>query len=118
MTKVAFLGLGVMGRPMAGHLAAQGFAPTVYNRSEAKTEAWAGVHNGDTATSPADAVRDADFVFACLGDDPDVAAVVENAAASLKKGAVFVDHRLGLRVSSYTRPSMGSVISAAAPCMV
>ena len=92
MTKVAFLGLGVMGRPMAGHLAAKGFATTVYNRSEAKTEAWAGVHNGDTATSPADAVRDADFVFACLGDDPDVAAVVENAAASLKKGAVFVDH--------------------------
>ena len=92
MTKVAFLGLGVMGYPMAGHLAAKGFATTVYNRSEAKVEAWAGVHNGDTASSPADAVRDADFVFACLGDDPDVAAVVEAAAASLKTGAVFVDH--------------------------
>jgi 3-hydroxyisobutyrate dehydrogenase-like beta-hydroxyacid dehydrogenase len=90
--KTAFLGLGVMGFPMAGHLAAKGYDVAVYNRTASKAADWTKKHSGTAAPTPAEAVKDADLVFACLGDDPDVEAVVEAAAPGLKKGAVFVDH--------------------------
>ena len=70
MAKAAFLGLGVMGYPMAGHLAAAGHEVTVYNRTYEKAEAWTQEHKGKSARTPADAVKGADFVFACVGDDP------------------------------------------------
>ena len=92
MDKVTFLGLGVMGYPMAGHLAKRDFDLTVYNRSAAKAEKWASVFEGRVAPAIGDAVKDADIVFACLGDDPDVAAVVDEAAQSLSTGVIFVDH--------------------------
>lgn len=92
MTKTAFLGLGVMGFPMAGHLAAKGHNVTVYNRTSAKSDQWVKQHEGVQAQTPVDAVQGADLVFACLGDDPDVSAVVGAALEGLKAGAVFVDH--------------------------
>lgn len=91
-SKIAFLGLGVMGGPMAGHLAAKGFDVAVYNRTPARADAWLQSHQGRAAATPDEAVREADIVLACLGDDPDVASVVEKAAVSLKPGTVFVDH--------------------------
>lgn len=91
-SKIAFLGLGVMGGPMAGHLAAKGFEVTVYNRTAARADAWLKAHQGRAAAAPDEAVREADMVFACLGDDPDVASVIEKAAAALKPGTVVVDH--------------------------
>lgn len=90
--KTAFLGLGVMGYPMAGHLAAKGHEVRVYNRTAAKAQRWAKDHKGVAATTPAEAAQGADLVFACLGDDPDVEAVVAAALPGLKDGAVFVDH--------------------------
>jgi len=92
MTKTAFLGLGVMGFPMAGHLAAKGHDVTVYNRTRAKADEWVKKHKGAAAETPAEAVKGTDFIFACLGDDPDVSAVVGAALDGLKAGAVFVDH--------------------------
>jgi 3-hydroxyisobutyrate dehydrogenase-like beta-hydroxyacid dehydrogenase len=93
--RVAFIGLGVMGAPMAGHLAAKGHRVAVWNRAAAKTDAWTAAHEGRAAASPADAARDADFVFTCVGNDDDVRAVVlgaEGAFAGMKRGAVLVDH--------------------------
>ena len=93
--RVAFLGLGVMGFPMAGHLARAGHQVTVYNRTAAKAQAWAGEFGGRVAATPADAARDADFVFACVGNDEDLRQVVlgeQGAFAGMKPGAVFVDH--------------------------
>lgn len=92
MTKTAFLGLGVIGFPMAGHLAAKGYDVAVYNRTRSKADQWAKQHKGAVAETPMEAVTDADLVFACLGDDPDVSAVVGAAQGSLKEGAVFTDH--------------------------
>jgi 3-hydroxyisobutyrate dehydrogenase len=69
---VAFLGLGVMGDPMAGHLAAAGHRVTVYNRTAAKAAAWVARHGGKSAPTPADAARGAEFVFACVGNDDDL----------------------------------------------
>lgn len=95
MAKVAFLGLGVMGYPMAGHIAAKGHEVTVYNRTTTKAEAWAKDHGGSFAVTPAEAVADADFVFSCVGDDPDVLAVAlgENGAiAAMKSEAVYIDN--------------------------
>jgi 3-hydroxyisobutyrate dehydrogenase/2-hydroxy-3-oxopropionate reductase len=95
MAKVAFLGLGVMGFPMAGHLAAKGHEVTVYNRTAAKAEAWVRHHKGEWAATPADAARDCDFVMACVGNDDDLRAIClgENGAfAGMKPGAIFVDH--------------------------
>ena len=95
MSKVAFLGMGVMGYPMAGHIAAAGHDVTVYNRTPAKAEAWAGQHGGAFALTPAAAARDADFVFCCVGDDPDVLSVAlgdEGAIPAMKNGAVFIDN--------------------------
>lgn len=95
MAKVAFLGLGVMGFPMAGHLAAKGHEVTVYNRTEAKARAWVERHGGAYAATPAEAAGGAEFVMACVGNDDDLRAVClgENGAfAGMQRGAIFVDH--------------------------
>ncbi len=95
MAKIAFLGLGVMGYPMAGHLAAKGHEVTVYNRTTAKAEKWVAEHGGAMATTPALAAKGCELVFACVGNDDDLRAVTigENGAfAAMAKGAVFVDH--------------------------
>jgi 3-hydroxyisobutyrate dehydrogenase len=95
MAKVAFLGMGVMGYPMAGHIAAAGHEVTVYNRTVAKAEAWAAQHGGNFCETPAAAAKDADFVFCCVGDDPDVLAVAngpDGAIPVMKQGAVFIDN--------------------------
>jgi 3-hydroxyisobutyrate dehydrogenase len=92
---VAFLGLGVMGHPMAGHLARAGHRVTVYNRTAAKAAAWVAEHGHRSAPTPAEAAREADFVFACVGNDDDLRAVAagpEGAFSTLRPGAVFVDH--------------------------
>ncbi|MFT6913439.1 MAG: 3-hydroxyisobutyrate dehydrogenase, partial [Paracoccaceae bacterium] len=75
MAKVAFLGLGVMGYPMAGHLAKAGHDVTVYNRTTAKAEKWAAEHGGSFARTPAEAAKGADFVMSCVGNDDDLRAV-------------------------------------------
>ena len=96
MAKVAFLGLGVMGYPMAGHLKNKGgHDVTVYNRTTAKAEKWVAEHGGDLGVTPAEAVRDCDFVFACVGNDNDLRQVTlgpDGALAAMKKGAIFIDH--------------------------
>jgi 3-hydroxyisobutyrate dehydrogenase-like beta-hydroxyacid dehydrogenase len=93
--KVAFLGLGVMGFPMAGHLALAGHKVTVYNRSREKALAWCKEFSGGSAPTPREAVADCDFVFSCVGNDDDLRAVTlgdSGAFAGMKSGAVFVDH--------------------------
>jgi 3-hydroxyisobutyrate dehydrogenase len=94
--KVAFIGLGVMGSPMAGHLAARGgHDVTVYNRSRAKAEAWVAKHGGKSAETPAKAAEGASIVFSCVGDDPDLREVTLGATGAFQKmakGAIFVDH--------------------------
>ena len=93
--RVAFLGLGVMGLPMAGHLALAGHTVRVYNRSASKADAYVAEFGGTSAATPREAARDADIVFACVGNDDDLRSVVlgENGAfAGMKAGAVFVDH--------------------------
>ena len=95
MTKVAFLGLGVMGYPMAGHLAAKGHAVTVYNRTAAKADKWVAAHGGAAAATPAQAVAGAQIAFACVGNDDDLRSITvgENGAfGAMQRGAVFVDH--------------------------
>ncbi|TMV13636.1 NAD(P)-dependent oxidoreductase [Arenibacterium halophilum] len=95
MAKLAFLGLGVMGYPMAGHLQKAGHEVTVYNRTAAKAEAWVAEHGGAMATTPAKAAEGADFVMACVGNDDDLRSVclgTDGAFAGMTKGAVFVDH--------------------------
>lgn len=90
--KVAFLGLGVMGFPMAGHLAKAGHDVTVYNRSAAKAAAWVEKHGGRAAATPAEAAAGADAVFCCVGDDNDARHVAGGALAGLAPGALLVDH--------------------------
>ncbi|RYF32401.1 MAG: NAD(P)-dependent oxidoreductase, partial [Comamonadaceae bacterium] len=93
--KVAFLGLGVMGFPMAGHLALAGHEVTVYNRSAGKRDAWTGEFKGRAAATPREAVAGCDFVFCCVGNDDDLRSVVlgeQGALAGMQGGAVFVDH--------------------------
>lgn len=95
MAQVAFLGLGVMGFPMAGHLVAKGHKVTVYNRTVAKAEAWVAKHGGQLATTPAKAASGADFVMACVGNDDDLRSLCtgpEGAFSGMKAGAIFVDH--------------------------
>lgn len=92
MAKVAFIGLGVMGAPMAGHLARAGHEVSVYNRSEDKARDWAQKHIGRTYSDIARAVDGVDVVFVCVGDDRDVREVFEAASTSMRKGAIFVDH--------------------------
>lgn len=93
--KVAFLGLGVMGFPMAGHLALAGHDVTVYNRSAAKAKAWTEEFKGRAAPTPREAVAGCDLVFCCVGNDEDLRNVVlgdDGALAGMKPGAIFVDH--------------------------
>lgn len=93
--RVAFLGLGVMGHPMAGHLARAGHQVIVYNRTAAKAEAWAKEYGGAFAATPAEAVKGAEFVFCCVGNDDDLRSVVlgeQGAFAGMAAGTVFVDH--------------------------
>ena len=90
--KVAFLGLGVMGFPMAGHLTAAGHYVTAYNRTAAKADSWKIKYEGASAPTVAKAVKGTDIVCACVGDDPDVRAIADEAFAAMSKGAVFVDH--------------------------
>jgi 3-hydroxyisobutyrate dehydrogenase-like beta-hydroxyacid dehydrogenase len=90
--KVAFLGLGVMGFPMAGHLKAKGYDVTVYNRNPAKAEAWVEKHGGKSAPTPAKAAEGAEFVFMCVGNDNDVMAVGTEALKGMKAGAILIDH--------------------------
>ncbi len=92
MTNCAFLGLGVMGYPMAGHLVAAGHNVTVWNRTSQKARQWAETYDGSAAGTIAEAVSGADFVLMCVGDDPDVYAVTEKAIPAMKPGAVLVDH--------------------------
>ena len=96
MTKVAFLGLGVMGFPMAGHLKTKGGCDvTVYNRSAAKAQAWVAKFGGAAAATPREAAKDCDIVFCCVGNDDDLRSVVlgaDGALAGMKKGAIFVDN--------------------------
>jgi 3-hydroxyisobutyrate dehydrogenase len=95
MSKIAFLGLGVMGYPMAGHLAAAGHEVTVYNRTQAKAAAWAKEHGGRAAPTPRAAAEGADFVMACVGNDDDLRSVclgAEGAFSGMNAGAIFVDH--------------------------
>ena len=93
--RLAFLGLGVMGYPMAGHLARAGHSVTVYNRTAAKAQAWAAEFGGAAAATPRGAAQGAEIIFACVGNDSDLRSVVlgdEGAFASMGAGTVFVDH--------------------------
>lgn len=95
MAKIAFLGLGVMGYPMAGHLQKAGHQVTVYNRTTAKAEAWSEQYGGGWAVTPREAVQGADFVMSCVGNDDDLRAVCQGndgAFVGMQKGSVFVDH--------------------------
>ncbi|MEZ5585230.1 MAG: NAD(P)-dependent oxidoreductase [Candidatus Competibacteraceae bacterium] len=93
--KIAFIGLGVMGYPMAGHLAKAGHRVTVFNRTSAKAEQWVTQHGGQAAATPAQAAKDAALVFACVGNDDDLRQVslgAEGALHGMSAGAVFIDH--------------------------
>ena len=96
MAKVSFIGLGVMGFPMAGHLKEKGgHDVTVYNRTAAKAEEWAKKHGGRSAATPAEAAKDADFVFTCVGNDDDLRSVTlgdTGAIAGMKAGAILIDN--------------------------
>jgi 3-hydroxyisobutyrate dehydrogenase len=93
--RVAFIGLGVMGYPMAGHLAKAGHAVTVYNRTGGKAKSWVETHGGASRATPAEAAADAEIVFTCVGNDDDLREVVaggKGAFAGMKPGAILVDH--------------------------
>ena len=95
MSKCAFVGLGVMGYPMAAHLQAAGHSVTVYNRTAARAEAWVEEHGGSLAATPAAAAEGAEFVMVCVGDDPDVRAVTtaaDGVLSAMESGSVLVDH--------------------------
>lgn len=95
MAKLSFIGLGVMGAPMAGHLAGAGHDVTVFNRNADKARAWVGKYGGKSAPSPAAAAEDADAVFTCVGADRDLEQVIlgaDGAFLRMKRGALFVDH--------------------------
>ena len=93
--KVAFIGLGVMGYPMAGHLKKGGYDVTVYNRNPAKAQQWVAEYAGASAATPAEAAKDKDIVFCCVGRDSDLREVTlgaQGAFGAMKKGSLFVDH--------------------------
>ena len=95
MKKITFIGLGVMGFPMAGHLSKEGYNVTVYNRSEEKSKLWIKNHVGSYSTSIKEAVSDSDFVFSCVGNDTDLREITlgtNKAFSSMKPGSVFIDH--------------------------
>ena len=93
--RVSFIGLGVMGYPMAGHLAAKGHDVTVYNRTRARADAWVAQHGGRAASTPADAADGAEIVFACVGNDDDLRAIATGEGGAfngMARHAIFVDH--------------------------
>src|ERR1700742_3823744 len=93
--KVAFIGLGVMGYPMAGHLKRAGHDVTVYNRTKERAEAWVSEYGGKRVSTPAEAAADAEAIFACVGRDEDLREVTlgrHGAFITCKKDAVFIDH--------------------------
>ena len=93
--RVAFIGLGVMGYPMAGHLAQAGHQVTVYNRNTEKARRWSDQYDGTTAETPAEAAADAEFIFSCVGNDDDLRSVClgdSGAFATIKSGSVFIDN--------------------------
>ena len=95
MGKVAFIGLGVMGYPMAGHVSAAGAQVRVYNRTGAKAEQWVAENGGELAATPAEAAQDCDVVLVCVGNDDDVREVVSGpsgALSGMKPGSILVDH--------------------------
>ncbi|SDI74347.1 3-hydroxyisobutyrate dehydrogenase [Pseudomonas delhiensis] len=95
MAKVAFIGLGVMGYPMAGHLQAKGHEVCVYNRTPARAAQWVAEHGGGSAPTPREAAAQAEFVMCCVGNDDDLRSVVlgpDGALAGMQPGSVFVDH--------------------------
>ena len=95
MKKITFIGLGVMGFPMAGHLSKEGYKVTVYNRSEEKSKLWMKNHIGTYATSIKEAVSNSDIVFSCVGNDTDLREITlgaDKAFSSMKSGSVFIDH--------------------------
>jgi 3-hydroxyisobutyrate dehydrogenase len=95
MSRIAFIGLGVMGAPIARHLSKAGHSLHLYNRTAAKTEKWLSMNVGEMADSPAEAARDADVVISCVGTDDDLASITlgrDGAFAVMKKGALFIDH--------------------------
>jgi len=92
MAKCSFIGLGVMGYPMAGHLVSAGHDVTVWNRTDTKAKSWVNEHDGAAADTIEDAVAGADFICLCVGDDPDVYAVMEPVLKAAKAGAVVIDH--------------------------
>ncbi|MGA1506850.1 MAG: NAD(P)-dependent oxidoreductase, partial [Ilumatobacteraceae bacterium] len=92
---VAFIGLGVMGSPMARHLAANGHNVTVYNRTAQKAEAWVAANGGSHADTPREAARGADIAFGCVGNDDDVRSVIygdDGVLAGIARGGIVVDH--------------------------
>ena len=95
MARCAFIGLGVMGYPMAGHLRAAGHEVTVYNRTSLKAESWVDQHGGELAATPAEAAKGAEFIFCCVGNDTDLRSVTtgaDGAFANVSPDAVFIDH--------------------------
>ena len=113
MAKLAFLGLGVMGFPMAGHLAAKGHQITVYNRNPAKAAAWLAKHTGTSAPTPREAATGAEFVLSCVGNDNDLRAVClgpDGAFSGMESGAVFIDHTT---VSADVTRELASIAAAA-----
>jgi 3-hydroxyisobutyrate dehydrogenase-like beta-hydroxyacid dehydrogenase len=92
MARCAFLGLGVMGFPMAGHLIKAGHEVSVWNRTAAKASQWAAQYGGNAAATPRAAVAAADFVFLCLGDDPDVRTIAAQVMPAMQPGAILIDH--------------------------
>jgi 3-hydroxyisobutyrate dehydrogenase len=95
MGRIAFIGLGVMGGPIARHLRNAGHAMTVYNRSSAKADKWVAEHGGQKALSPAEAAKDAEFVVSCVGTDDDLASITlgrDGVFAAMPKGSTFIDH--------------------------
>ena len=110
--KVAFLGMGVMGFPMAGHLAAKGFDVVVYNRTKAKADAWVTKHGGTVASTPREAAKGRQIVFACVGNDDDVREVVmsaDGAFSGMDQDSIFVDHttasaNLALELEEIAKP--------------
>ena len=95
MSQVAFIGLGVMGYPMAGHLAAAGHQLSVYNRTTQKAEKWVAEHGGQACSTPRQAAEGASLVFTCVGNDDDLRAVIlgpDGALAGMAAGAILIDH--------------------------
>lgn len=112
MARLAFLGLGVMGGPMARHLTAKGHEVTVYNRTTAKAEAWVAAHGGKLGRTPAEAASGAEFVMACVGNDDDLRAVCTGeggAFAAMSPAAIFVDHTT---VSAQVTREMSAIAKA------